>query len=196
MSYVIGQGPSTAKEIVSSAVLAEKSGLDVVLMPEHYYDRDAPTILGAIAQSTKRVTIGTGIINPYSRFPSLVAMTVATLNELTGGRVLLGLGSGSVIGASKDGIPNEFGGLEYGYPLGHLNELVPLIRRLLSGETVSFEGKFYHLSQVKLNFNPIKKKIPIYFGQQGPNMMALAGQIADGVLITFSPAPIAKVTID
>ncbi|HKW04987.1 MAG TPA: LLM class flavin-dependent oxidoreductase [Nitrososphaerales archaeon] len=97
VSFVIGQGPSTAKQIIDSAILAEKIGFNVAFMPEHYYDRDAPSILGAITQSTSRIMIGTGIINPYSRFPSLIAMTVATLNELTAGRVILGLGSGSVM---------------------------------------------------------------------------------------------------
>jgi 5,10-methylenetetrahydromethanopterin reductase len=185
LSYVIGQGPAGAARIVESAVLAEKAGLDVVLMPEHYYDRDAPSILGAIAHATSKITLGTGIINPFSRFPSLIAMTAMTLDELTGGRVMLGLGSGSVIGAKKDGIPNEFAGQQYDFPLGHLKELVPLIRRLILGESVSFEGKFYNLRNVKLNFGSAKRRIPIYFGQQGPKMMELAGQLADGVLITL-----------
>jgi 5,10-methylenetetrahydromethanopterin reductase len=170
---------------VDSAVLAERSGFDVVLMPEHYYDRDSPSILGAVAQATRRISIGTGIINPFSRFPSLVAMTVRTLGELAGGRVIIGLGSGSVIGAKKDGIPNEFKGLEYGFPKSHLAELIPLVRRLVAGETVTFEGEFYHLQGVKLNFEPNKRRLPIYLGQQGPKMMELAGQMADGVLITL-----------
>jgi 5,10-methylenetetrahydromethanopterin reductase len=185
LSYVIGQGPRGAGEIVKSGVLAEKVGFDVVLMPEHYYDRDAPTILGAMAQATSRIRLGTGIINPFSRFPSLIAMTALTLDELTNGRVMLGLGSGSVIGSKKDGIPNEFAGQQYDFPLGHLRELVPLIRQLIAGESVSFEGRFYSLKNVKLNFGPARRSIPIYFGQQGRKMMELAGQLADGVLITL-----------
>ena len=185
LSFVIGQGPRTAREIVDAAILAEKNGFEVALMPEHYYDRESPSILGAIAQSTKRIKVGTGIINIYSRFPSLIAMTVATLDDLTGGRVVLGLGSGSVIGASKDGVPNEFAQLQYEYPLGHLKELVPLIRKLLAGEEITFQGRFYKMEKVKLNFEPIRHKIPIYFGQQGPKMMEYAGQAADGVLITL-----------
>jgi len=165
--------------------LAERCGFDVVLMPEHYYDREAPSILGAIAQATNRITIGTGIINPFSRFPSLIAMTARTLDELTLGRIMLGLCSGSVIGAKRDGIPNEFAGKQYDFPLGHLKELVPLIRRLVAGETVTFDGRFYKLKGVRLNFRPGRRNIPIYFGQQGPRMMRLAGQLADGVLITL-----------
>ena len=154
-------------------------------MPEHYYDRDSPSILGAIAQATSSIQLGTGIINPFSRFPSLIAMTVRTLDELAKGRVILGLGSGSVIGSKKDGIPNEFAGQDYGFPKGHLMELIPLVRRLAAGEEVTFEGKFYHLKKVKLNFEPSQRKVPIYLGQQGPKMMELAGQLADGVLITL-----------
>lgn len=182
---MIGEGPKGAREIVESAVVAERSGFDVVLMPEHYYDRDSPSILGAIAQATGRISLGTGIINPFSRFPSLIAMTVRTLDELTNGRVILGLGSGSVIGAKVDGIPNEFAGQEYDFPRGHLKELVPLIRRLVAGEEVTFEGRFYNLKGVKLNFRPSHRRVPIYFGQQGPKMMELAGRLADGVLITL-----------
>jgi 5,10-methylenetetrahydromethanopterin reductase len=112
-------------------------------------------------------------------------MTVRTLDELTKGRVILGLGSGSVIGSKRDGIPNEFAGEEYGFPKGHLMEIIPLVRRLLAGEKVTFDGKFYRLKDVKLNFEPSHRKVPIYLGQQGPMMMELAGQLADGVLITL-----------
>ncbi len=185
MSYVIGQGPHTSREMLEAAILAEKCGFDSVFMPEHYYDREAGSVLGAIAQSTSKVKIGTGVINPYTRFPSLIAMTVATLDELSNGRIILGLGSGGVIGSLTHGIPNEFAEQAYGYPVGHLREIVLIVRRLLAGERVTFHGKHYSLDRVQLNFKPIQRDIPIYFGQQGPRMMDLAGQIADGVLITL-----------
>ncbi len=185
LSYVIGFGPQTAVEMVQAALLAEKYRFHAVLVPEHYYDRDAPSILGSISQRTSRIVIGTGVINPFTRYPSLIAMTAATLSELTGGRFFLGLGSGGVIGSLAHGIPGEFVDLKFSHPLGHMEEMVSVLRRLLSGERVTFAGRFYSLDGVKINFNPKPARIPIYFGQQGPNMIELAGRIADGVIITL-----------
>ncbi len=185
LSYVIGQGPSTAQDMVDAAVLAEKCGFTSVFMPEHYYDRESASVLGAIARSTSRIGLGTGVINPYTRYPSLIAMTAATLDELSGGRAMLGLGSGGVIGSLEHGIPNEFSGQKFSHPLGHLREIILVLRKLLTGEKISFRGEFYNLDDVQLHFKPIQRDIPIYFGQQGPKMMQLAGELADGVLITL-----------
>ncbi|HZW56970.1 MAG TPA: LLM class flavin-dependent oxidoreductase [Nitrososphaerales archaeon] len=185
LSYVIAQGPNSSGEMVDAALIAESSGFDTVLVPEHYYDREATTVVGAIARSTKRIRVGTGVINPYTRYPSLIAMTAATMDELSNGRAVLGLGSGGVIGSLEHGIPNEFVGQEFSHPLAHLKEIVQVLRILLSGQSVTFEGDFYKLRDVKLHFKPVQDRIPIYFGQQGPKMMELAGQIADGVLITL-----------
>ncbi|HEV2227279.1 MAG TPA: LLM class flavin-dependent oxidoreductase [Nitrososphaerales archaeon] len=185
LSYVIGFGPQTSGEMVQAAVIAEKHRFHAVLVPEHYYDRDAPSILGSISQRTSRIMIGTGVINPFTRYPSLIAMTAATLSELSGGRIFIGLGSGGVIGSLAHGIPSEFVDMKFSHPLGHMEEMVYVLRRLLSGERVTFSGRFYNLDGVKINFRPSPAKIPIYFGQQGPNMMKLAGRIADGVIITL-----------
>jgi 5,10-methylenetetrahydromethanopterin reductase len=185
LSYVIAFGPHTSTEMVKTAVLAEKHGFHAVFVPEHYYDREAPSILGAISQKTSKIMIGTGVINPFTRYPSLIAMTAVTLSELSGGRLFLGLGSGGVIGSLKHGIPDEFAGLEFGHPLGHMEEIVSVLRRLMSGEKVTFKGRFYQLEDVQLHFKPEQDRIPIYFGQQGPRMMELAGRVADGVIVTL-----------
>jgi 5,10-methylenetetrahydromethanopterin reductase len=171
--------------MVAAAKLAEECGFYSVFVPEHYYDREAPSILGAIAQSTRKIRIGTGVINPYTRYPSLIAMTVATLDELSAGRASLGLGSGGVIGSLEHGIPNEFAGQQFSHPLGHIREMIDLLRMLLSGESVTHHSEFYSLEKVKLHFKPLQDRIPIYLGQQGPKMMELAGQLCDGVLITL-----------
>lgn len=193
LSYVIGQGPGTPKEMVSAAVLAEESGFSAVFVPEHYFDWEAPSILGAIAESTSRVKIGTGVVNPFTRYPSLIAMTAGTLDRLSRGRFILGLGSGGVIGSLTHGIPNEFAGQKFDYPLGHLRETVVIVRKLLAGERVTFHGKHYRLDNVQLFFGPSRREVPIYFGQQGNKMMELAGQIADGVLMTLcSTVPYVK----
>jgi 5,10-methylenetetrahydromethanopterin reductase len=185
LSYVISFGPFASKEMLQAAVLAERCGFDSVFVPEHYYDRESPSVLGAISQKTNNILIGTSVINPYTRYPSLIAMTALTLDELSDGRAFLGLGSGGVIGSLEHGIPNEFVGQKFSHPLGHLREVTQILRLLFSGETVNYEGKFYSLKGVKLNFRPVQERIPIYYGQQGPKMMELAGELADGVVITL-----------
>jgi 5,10-methylenetetrahydromethanopterin reductase len=185
LSFVIAQGPNSATEMIAASKLAEDCGFSSVFVPEHYYDREAPSILGAIAQSTQKIRIGTGVINPYTRYPSLIAMTAATMDEISGGRFILGLGSGGVIGSLEHGIPNEFAGQKFDYPLGHIREMITIVRELLSGKVVNFHGKFYQLENVKLHFRSIQERIPIYLGQQGPKMMELAGELCDGVLITL-----------
>jgi 5,10-methylenetetrahydromethanopterin reductase len=112
-------------------------------------------------------------------------MSVATLDELSGGRAVLGLGSGGRIGASVHGIPLEHKGITYGSPVRRLRECIQLVRRLLGGERIDYDGEFYRMDDVGLEFKPLKRKIPIYLGQQGPRMMQLTGELADGVILTI-----------
>jgi len=185
LSFVIGEGARTAEEIVKSAIIAEEEGFYSVFVPEHYYDREATSIIGAIAYTTKKIKIGTGVINPFTRYPSLIAMSIATIDELSRGRAILGLGSGGVIGSLQHGIPSEIVGFEYSHPLEHLKEIIEVMRKLLNGENVTYNGKFYKLNNVKLNLSTVQQKIPIYLGQQGLKMMKLAAQLCDGVIITL-----------
>ncbi len=185
LSYVTHAGPVKSNEIVESAVYAERYGYHSVWVPELYYDRECQTILGAIAAKTRRIKLATSVVNPVTRHPSLIAMGIATLDELSGGRAILGLGSGGRIGAAVHGIPLEHKGMEHGNPVRRLRECIGLVRRLLEGGRLSFEGEFYRMEEVGLEFKPVKRRIPIYLGQQGPAMMRLTGEVADGVILTL-----------
>ncbi|MCS7138221.1 MAG: LLM class flavin-dependent oxidoreductase [Candidatus Caldarchaeum sp.] len=185
LSYVTHTGPITSGELVQSAVYAEKHGYHSVWVPELYYNRECHTLMGAMAAETKKIKLASSVVNPITRSPSLIAMSVATLDEYSGGRAILGLGSGGRIGAAVHGIPPEHKGVELGAPVRRLRECITLVRRLLAGEKVNFEGEFYNLDYVSLEFKPRSKKIPIYLGQQGPMMMRLTGQVADGVILTI-----------
>jgi 5,10-methylenetetrahydromethanopterin reductase len=185
LSYVSHAGPVTSNEIVESAIFAEKHAYHSVWVPELYYNRECHTILGAIAGRTKRIKLAPAVVNPVTRHPSLIAMGIATLDELSGGRAILGLGTGGRIGAAVHGIPLEHRGMEYGSPVRRLRECLLLVRRLLDGERINFEGEFYKMDNVVLEFKSIKRRIPIYLGQQGPHMMRLIGEIADGVILTI-----------
>ncbi|MEM3096666.1 MAG: LLM class flavin-dependent oxidoreductase [Nitrososphaerota archaeon] len=185
LSYVTHAGPTKSSEIVEAAVYAERYGYHSVWVPELYYDRECHTLLGAIAAQTKRIRLATSVVNPVTRCPSLIAMGIATLDEISGGRAVLGLGSGGRIGAAVHGIPLEHKGVEQGSPVRRLRECIELVRRLLGGERVRYVGEFYRLDDVALEFKPVRRNIPIYLGQQGPMMMRLTGQVADGVILTL-----------
>jgi len=102
-------------------------------------------------------------------------MTIATLDELSTGRIILGLGSGFRSYVEEQGI-------RFKKPLTTMREYVDIIRLILTGEFVEYKGRIYTLKGTRLIFKPFRKKIPIYIAARGPKMFQLAGEIADGVL--------------
>ncbi len=171
--------PQTAIEkIVNYAILAEEGGLDTVWITDHFYNRNTYVTLTAIALKTKRVLIGPGVTNPYVVNPVWTASAIASLDEISGGRVLLGIGAGDRVTLEKLSIPQAV-------PLAAIKESVTVIRELLRGNNVTFEGKFLKIRNARLSFKP-ERDVPIYIGAQGPKMLKLASRIGDGVLINAS----------
>lgn len=164
-----------AQELIRLGVLAEGLGYrdlwytDVRLLRECYIG------LASVALHTKRIRLGTGVTDPYSRHPAITAASIATLDELAGGRALLGLGLGGA-GFHELGIARTL-------PVAALREAIDVIRRLLRGEQVSVSGKVVSLTEGRLNFSPLRSEVPIYIATQGPAISRLAGALADGVLI-------------
>lgn len=155
--------------------LAEETGYDSVWVAEDLSYRDAVAPLASLAMSTRRIKLGTGILPVYYRSPALAAMTVATLDELSEGRTILGLGNGVRSYVERQGI-------EFKKPLTALREYIHIIRLLLSGEKVTYEGHVHSLKDTKLEFKPIRRNIPIYIAARSAKMFQLAGEIGDGVL--------------
>jgi probable F420-dependent oxidoreductase len=149
-------------------------------MPEAW-GRDAFLALAAIARSTEHVKLGTGIVNVFSRSPATLAMSAATLDELSNGRAILGLGS------SGPGVVERWHGIRYERPLTRVRETVGIARLALSGASTDFQGSVFHLSNFKLAMDQPQRKIPIYVAALGPKMLSLAGEIADGVLLYLRP---------
>lgn len=168
------------KDILSSASCAEQAGVESVWMPEAW-GRDAFLALAAIARSTDRVRLGTGIVNIYSRSPATLAMGAATLDELSNGRAILGLGS------SGPGVVERWHGIHYERPLTRVRETVAIVRLALSGAATNFQGTFFRVSDFKLAMDRPQRKIPIYVAALGPKMLSLAGEIADGALLYLRP---------
>lgn len=155
------------------AKLAEDAGFKNIWITDHYNNRDVWSTLAVLSMMTNRIKLGTGVTNPYTRNVAITASSIASINELSGGRAILGIGPGDKATFDKMGI-------EWDKPLTRVKEAVLAIRALLAKEQVNQAG--FKGAQMAFGAG----KIPIYIGAQGPKMLELAGGIADGVLINAS----------
>jgi len=172
-------GNFAMQDIVQSARAAEASGWDSIWLGEDYFFRGGATMAAAVAMATSRVDIGLGIMTPLPRHPALMAMEIAALQELSGGRIVPGVGAG--VGSWMRQM-----GFDYRSPLTVMREGVELTRRLLAGETVTEHGLF-HLRGVKLHFPTVAA--PVLLGAVGPKALELAGEIADGTVLSVLAGP-------
>lgn len=162
------------------ATAAEHAGIDQLWVSNDLMMRSAPALLGALFQKTTRLHLGIGIMNPYSVHPAELAMVAATLQEMSGGRFLLGLGAGSSEFLSWVGIPQE-------KPLTDTRAALRAIRALLEGaHPADVEGAGHGWTRdAYLRLPAIA--VPIYIGAMSPRMLAFAGSEADGVLALLFP---------
>ena len=165
--------PASLAEIVDFGVIADKLGYDTLLVPESW-TWDAFTTLGAIAVRTERIRLGPGIVNVFSRTPALIAQSIATLDEVSGGRAILGLGmSGPVV------IEN-WHGMRFEHAMQRTRETVDIVRMALRGEPVNYSGRIFNLKKFRLGFKPVRARVPIFIASIGPKNNRLAGEIGDG----------------
>lgn len=161
---------------------AESAGLGSLWLIEDYFHPAAVSLAAAAAAVTERATIGLGVVNPYTRHPALLAMETAALAGLAPGRVVLGLGS-----SNRTWIEERMG-IPFKAPLRALRECAEIVRRLLGGERVSYQGECFNVHDVALEFTP-PEAVPIVFGVKGPKALALAAEIADGVHCSILATP-------
>lgn len=162
-------------ELVRLARLSEEHGYRNFWYTDVRFARECYVGLSAVAMATKTIQIGTGVTDPYSRHPAITAAAIATLDELSNGRAILGIGIG---GAGFKELS-----IEKTLPVAAMREAVEMIRALLRGDRVTSQGKVLSINGGKLSFTPTRADIPIYFATHGAQMTRLAGQIADGILI-------------
>jgi probable F420-dependent oxidoreductase len=145
---------------------------------------EAFSLLGSIAVAAPGIGLGTGVIALQLRTPPLAAMGAATLQQLAPGRdVYLG------VGISSPAVAGQWHGAGYGdRPIAQVREYVALVRECLSGETVSFDGDFYRVSRFRLGLRLGDAKPKIVVAALNEQMLRLAGEIADGVLLNYLPA--------
>jgi F420-dependent oxidoreductase-like protein len=172
---------------------AERLGYDSVWAAEAY-GSDAATILGWLAGATSKIRLGSGIFQMPGRSPAMTAMTAATLDQLSGGRMILGIGS------SGPQVAEGWHGQRFGRQLQRTREYVEVVRMALRRERVEFAGETLTLplpdgpgKALKLTIAPVQERIPIYLAAIGPRNTALAAEIADGWIPTlFSPEHVAE----
>lgn len=157
--------------------LAEDRGFESAWALETRLMRDAISPLSAWAARTDTIQLGTAMINPYTRTPTLLAQTFATLDELSGERSILG------IGAANQMLIEDFHGEVFDRPLTTTKETIETFRRLMRGEAITDEGETVSFNGAQLDFTPPREAVPVYMGVTGPRMLKLAGAIADGVLL-------------
>jgi F420-dependent oxidoreductase-like protein len=170
------------------AKAADDAGYDSIWAAEAY-GSDAATVMAWIAANTKKARIASGIFQMPARTPSMTAMTAATLDNISDGRLVLGLGM------SGPQVVEGWHGQPFDNQLKRTREYIEIVRKALDREIVTYDGEFYTLPRpggpgkpLKLIIKPVQKRIPIYLAAIGPKNTALAAEIADGWLPTiFAP---------
>jgi 5,10-methylenetetrahydromethanopterin reductase len=161
--------------LVELAQLVERAGYEFLWLADERFFREVYASLTLCALQTTRIKLGPCVTDPYSRHPALTAMAIATLDELSGQRAVLGMGAG-VSGFRELGIARQ-------RPAVAMREAIELIRRLLASETVRSEGERVIFHNGRLDFTPIRPRVPIYVASQRPMGLRLAGRMADGAIM-------------
>ena len=171
----------TSQDILALASQAEEQGFDSVWLNEDI-GHDAVALLGAVSTITSSIALGTAIMNVYTRSALQMVMAMVTLDELSQRRAMFGLSIGHHPW-------NDRGhGIALEAPLARLREYVKFIREALSGERFTHDGRFFSGVNTRLGFRPPRSDLPIYIGATRPRMVALAGEIGDGLITNVVPA--------
>jgi F420-dependent oxidoreductase-like protein len=186
----LGLSSQDQLEIVQEA---EKLGYDSVWAAEAY-GSDAATVLAWLAGQTSTIRLGSGIFQMPGRSAAMTAMTAATIDQLSGGRMILGIGS------SGPQVAEGWHGQRFAQQLQRTREYVAVVRKALARERLEFHGDTLELplpdgpgKALKLTIGPVQEHIPVYLAAIGPKNTALAGEIADGWIPTlFSPEHVSE----
>ena len=162
-------------DLIALAQAADRLGYHSFWTGESW-GRDAFTVLTMLACHTERIGLGTGIVTVYSRTPGLIAQSIASLDCISQGRAILGLGSSGRI------VIEDWHGVKFDHPVARTREYMDIVRLALSGGRVNYEGRFYELKRFRMGVAPVQQNIPIYVAALGRRNLELTGQLADGWL--------------
>jgi probable F420-dependent oxidoreductase len=167
-------------ELVAAAREAEARGYHTAWLGE-VAGYDAIVMSTVVATHTERLNVANGVLPVQTRTPVVLGMATASLNHLAPGRFALGLGLSSKV------IVEQWHGLRFTPALAQIREAVEIVRKVAAGERVSVEGTFYRVKNFRLTSPPPQAPVRIYLAALGPEMLELAGEIADGVLLNWIP---------
>jgi alkanesulfonate monooxygenase SsuD/methylene tetrahydromethanopterin reductase-like flavin-dependent oxidoreductase (luciferase family) len=170
----------TIDQIIDCAKHLSKYTLDTIWVPETW-GMENFSMLCIVSQNASFPRIGSSIINIYSRSPALIAMGAATVDTISKGRLVLGLGTSSLP------IIEGFHGITFKKPVSRMREYVEIIRLVLPGKQVNYDGNFFRLRNFTLLIKPPREKIPIYLAAVNQKMVELSWEIADGVIFYLRP---------
>ncbi len=179
----------SVEEILDCTKVLNNYSADSIWIPETW-GMDCCSILSQVASITNKPKLGSSIINIYSRSPALTAMSAVTLDVISRGRFMLGLGTSSKL------IVEDWHGAEFTKSLQRMREYVDIVRLVMSGKKVSYDGKFFHLKNFGLLIKPKRTGIPIYLAAINHKMVELTWEIADGVIFYLRPLHELKTTIE
>ncbi len=175
------QGTLDYKTLLERVHIADAAGVHSAWVAEAW-GRDAFTILTLMADRTKNIQLGTAIVNIYSRTPAALAQHFATLDELSGGRMIIGLGT------SGPQVIEHFHGVKFNPPLTRMKEYLDIINTLMRSEPVKYDGKLFNLQRgFTLRFSPVRNHIPIYLATLNAKSVKLTAELADGWLPVMIP---------
>jgi len=184
------QGKLDFKSLMDRAKLADEAGIHSIWVAEAW-GRDAFTPLTILAEHTSKVQLATSIVNIYSRTPAALAQHFGTLDELSGGRMIIGLGT------SGPQVIEHFHGIKFNPPLTRMKEYVEIINTLLAGVPLNFAGKLFKLQRgFTLRFETVRKHIPIFIASLNRKSVEFTAQKADGWLPVMIPLSTLKKTVD
>ncbi len=174
-------GNRDAEQTFNYVRAADDGGVHSIWVAEAW-GQDAVPMMTQLAERTKKIQIGSGILNIFSRTPALMAQTFGTLDLLSEGRMIIGLGT------SGANVIEHFHGLPFRLPLARMKEYVEIINTLMSGEKLVHRGKIFKLERgFTLRFEVLRKHIPIYIASLTPKSVEQTAQIADGWLPIWTP---------
>lgn len=165
----------TVQQVGDLVQRAEGWDADMVWIPDEAFMRDPYVLLGAVASRTSKVGLGVGIANPYTRHPMQLTRAICTAADLRGGDLVFGIGAGlKSTRAAINANEGEF--------VQTTRDCISIMKRLMAGETVSFDGPVFKLDKARLMFKPTQK-VPIYVASTHRDAFVMAGEIADGVIV-------------
>lgn len=180
---ISGKGSFKADTTTTVAKVGEESGWDSLWCPDHLLHLsgmevpEAWTLLTAAATVTNKVELGTCVTDPHRHHPALLAQRLATIDQLSKGRVILGLGAGCAVNMDTFNI-------KWSNPVSKMEEYSKIMKGLWSGEKISHVGKHWSFEDAFLQITPRRESIPIYFAANSPRTLRLTGQYADGWIPT------------